>query len=567
MSNGRGSMLGALRRTGLLNPMAVASLTSATAFFGPSLAAGYGATTFRYPNRIAIVDDYGSLTYRQLDRRAALAAAGLKQHGLERGATIGVLCRNHRGFVEAVLAAAKLGVRPVLCNTGLPPGQLAEVIEREGIVAVIADRDLVGRLPEGITAFAADPETDEDNTFPDLTARRPLLTTPGPLDTPTPVILTSGTTGAPKGTRRSTDPRAAVGALGVLEAIPYNQGDVMVVPAPLFHAWGFSHLPLAATLAGTVVLRHRFDPVGVLADLESHGAEVLVAVPVMLHRILDWAATSDDADDPHRDLDNLRVVATSGAALPGDLAIRWMDRFGDNLHNLYGSTEGGQVSVATPDDLRSAPGTAGRPLRGVDLRILDADDQEVGTDEVGEIMVGGAGRFDGYTDGGGKRMVGDLQSTGDRGRIDRDGRLFVLGRDDDMIISGGENLFPSNIEAALLTHPAVMATAVVGIDDRDLGQKVRAVVVTTGDDRVTDGPGASQMTRKLKAHLKTLLAPHELPREFVYTTGLPRNQAGKILRSRLTGSRRSVPFGYDQPADDSAAENYHHHPSDQKAHA
>lgn len=549
-----GSVFGAVRRAGLFDPFAIAALTSSTAVWGPSIAASYGAAAVRYPNRIAIVDDYGRLTYSKLDRRSARLAAALRKAGLQRGATLGVLCRNHRGFVETNLAAAKLGVRPILLNTGLPTNQLAEVIIREGISVVIADRDLAQAMPTDLaesqtpSVFVCSPEDDAEWSFPELSSRLPLLQLPRPFDITTPVILTSGTTGAPKGTRRSTDPKASLGILGFVEAVPFERGDVTVLPAPLFHAWGFSQMVLAATLAGTVVLRRRFDPQQVLNDLEVHGATVLAAVPVMLYRILEAdsegvAPTEDPATE--RDLTSLRVVATSGSALPGDLAIRWMDQFGDNLYNLYGSTEVGQVSVAGPTELRANPETAGRPLRGITVRILDDDDNEVDPGVTGQIMIESAARFDGYTDGAGKRMVGELMSSGDRGHLSADGHLFVNGRTDDMIISGGENIFPANIERSLLAHRSVAAAAVVGVADQDLGQKLRAIIVKTSDD---DDLTASSLTRTIKAHLRGELAGHEIPKEYVYVSELPRNATGKVLRTALTGPKRSIPNQQTSPA-------------------
>lgn len=544
-----GAVVDTVRRAGLFDPLSVAALGWSGTLWGPTPAASYGAAALRYPNRLALVDDFGSLTYGQLELRSGVLASGLRKRGLSRGDGLGILCRNHRGFVEATLAAAKIGARPVLLNTGLPAGQLHTVIEAESVSVVVADRELAAPLAAtdapAVVVLVADPERSPDRTFPDLDGRLPALPRPrNPFaGAMAPVILTSGTTGAPKGTRRSIDPRALRSALGVIEAIPYERGDVMVVPAPLFHAWGFSHLALAATLAATVVLRERFDPETVLADLDAHGATVLVAVPVMLQRILVWDERSAPtaAVDDVAELDSLRVVASSGAPLPGDLATRWMDRFGDNLYNLYGSTECGQVSVAEPADLRKWPATAGRPLPGIDVRILDQDDDDVDPGDVGEILVDSPARFDGYTNGDQKRSVGDLLSSGDRGYIDADGLLFVLGRADDMIITGGENVYPSNIERALLADPAVDVAAVVGVADDDLGQRVRAVLVTGGPDAVTDSTSAGAMTRRLKSALRIELAGHELPKEFVYVSELPRNQAGKVLRNQLTGPRRSVP--------------------------
>ncbi len=494
----------------------VTALAGAVVTWGPTVAAPYTAAAIRHPRRIALVDDHGSLTYRALELRSSRVALGLRAKGVARGDTIGVLCRNHRGFVEANIAAAKLGARLVYLNTGLPDAQLFEVVDREQVTLVLADADLAPRLAAGgARVIEARPELDPGWTFPDLTQRRFGLLVP-PRGSPDPVVLTSGTSGAPKGTSRSTSPRAGAAALGFLEAIPYRRGDVFLIPAPLFHAWGLSQLVLAAGLAGTAVLRTSFDPGRVLDDIDTLQVDVLAAVPVMLQRILAVA-------DPRR-LPSLRITASSGSALPGDLATRWMDAFGDNLYSVYGSTEVGQVSVAGPADLRAAPDTAGLPLRGIGVRILDDRGRVRPTGELGAIAVKSDAHFDGYTGGGTKPVVDGYMLIGDQGRLDADGRLVVVGRADDMIISGGENLYPANIERAMLSHPSIRDVAVVGVPDDELGQRVRAVVVSSDGNLSLDD---------VRDHLRSQLAAYELPRDLVVVDELPRNPAGKILRTSL----------------------------------
>jgi len=477
--------------------------------------------------RTAVIDDHGELSYLQLEVRSNRVAAGLKAKGIKAGNPIGLLCRNHRGFVEANIALTKLGARVVYLNPGLPASQLNEVIDREEITLVIADRDLSERVDHSNLVIAA-PEDDADWTFPGVSKWRPLLRMPRPTASDDPVVLTSGTTGAPKGTRRTPSRSTASAALGVLDTIPFRRGDVVVLPAPLFHAWGLSQLLTAATLGGTVVLRRSFEPEQVAADVEAYGATVLAVVPVMLHRILQA--------DPPFDLSSLRIVASSGSALPGELAAQWIERHGLNLYNLYGSTEVGQVSITSPADLAHDPTTAGRPVRGVDVRLIDDNGDEVkGPDQIGRIVVKSGMHFDGYTDGNTKEIFDGYMAIGDQGRFDADGRLYVLGRADDMIISGGENLFPSNIERALMKHPNVADVAVVGVPDDDLGQRVRAVVVASGSS------SPKTLTASIKKSITSDLASHEKPREYVFVDALPRNAAGKILRRELTGSEGSVP--------------------------
>jgi acyl-coenzyme A synthetase/AMP-(fatty) acid ligase len=225
------------------------------------------------------------------------------------------------------------------------------------------------------------------------------------------------------------------------------------------------------------------------------------------------------------DTSSLRIVPLSGSALPAGLATRWMDEFGDNLYNLYGSTEVGWVTIATPADLRADPATAGRPPRHTVVRLLDQRGREVPTGRTGRIFVGSELLFDGYTGGGSKEIVDGLMSTGDTGRFDASGRLHVEGRDDEMIVSGGENVFPREVEDLLVSHPDVVEAAVVGVDDDEFGQRLKAFVVVRG--------GASLTVDAVQDLIRANLARFKVPREVVFIDELPRNTTGKVLKGEL----------------------------------
>jgi len=220
-----------------------------------------------------------------------------------------------------------------------------------------------------------------------------------------------------------------------------------------------------------------------------------------------------------------RIVAVSGSALPAELATTFQDRFGDVLYNLYGSTEVAWVAVAGPKDLRDAPGTAGRAPRGTELEILGDDDRPLPTGETGRIFVKNSMLFEGYTGGGSKDMVRGMMATGDVGRLDEAGRLFVEGRDDDMIVSGGENVFPQEVEETLAKHPNVSDAAVIGVDDEKWGQALKAFVVKSG----------SVSEDALKKHVKDNLAGYKVPQKIEFREELPRNPAGKVLKRELVG--------------------------------
>jgi fatty-acyl-CoA synthase len=299
-----------------------------------------------------------------------------------------------------------------------------------------------------------------------------------------------------------------------------------VIPTPLFHAWGLAQLTIAATTGSTAVLVRRFTPEATLAAVESNRATVLAVVPIMLQRLL--AATGNDTAAGTYDTSSLRIVATSGSALSGAVAIEWMDRFGDNLYNMYGSTEVGQATLATPDDLRAAPGTAGRVIAGSTVEVVDRDGTPVEPGQTGLIVVGNNAQFSGYTGGGTKEQIGGLMSSGDVGYFDSDGRLFVTGRADDMIVSGGENVFPLEIEEVLLAHPDVDDAVVVGVADPEFGQRL-AVLIVARDGATLDADAVRTVVREQ-------LARHKVPRDVTFVDEIPRNTTGKLLRSQAAGS-------------------------------
>lgn len=477
------------------------------------------------PHAIAVIDETGAITYAELDRRTNAIAHGLAATGVQQGDRVAVLCRNHRGFVEATAAIAKLGADVLLLNTGFAGPQAREVLEREGASLVVADLEYeqvlgeaVGTMPIVLAEYESHPTR---TTHADLLVQHPRTAPEPPSREGRITILTSGTTGTPKGANRPNPPALPSSAAAIFDRIPLHVGQTTFIAAPLFHAWGLSHLLVAMASTATVVLQRRFEPERVLAAVAEHRAEGLVVVPVMLQRML----AVPEAQRTRHDLSALRVVASSGSALPGSLALAWMDAFGDNLYNLYGSTEVAMASVAMPEDLRAAPGTAGKPPLGTVLGLYDDDGKPVAQGQVGRIFVGNAMQFEGYTGGGTKERIDGLMSTGDVGWLDSEGRLFVEGRDDDMIVSGGENVFPREVEDLLADHPEVADVAVVGVSDEEFGQRLAAFVVLTR--------GAALDDAAIKSYVKEHLAGYKVPRDVSFVQEIPRNQTGKVLKRDL----------------------------------
>jgi len=492
--------------------------------WGASPATGVTTAAIHHPHELAIVDERGALSWQRLHRRSNALAHSFAAMGIGPGDGVGIMCRNHRGFVEATLAAAKLGASALYLNTMFAGPQLAEVTRREGPKALVYDEefgDLLSGVDDSVARVVAwcDGEVDAP-TLEGLIEAGDESDHKPPPDKPKFVILTSGTTGTPKGAQRSS-PDGLMAIASLIDKIPFRRGMTMMIAAPLFHSWGFFHFVMSLPTASTMVLRRRFDPEGTLQAAEQSRADVLAAVPVMIQRIL---SLPDEVLNRYS-LPDLKITSLSGSALPGELAIAWMDRFGDNVYNLYGSTEVAYATVATPEDLRAAPGTAGRPPRGTKICLYDEAGKEVSPGEVGRIFVGNEMAFEGYTGGGGKEIIDGLYSSGDVGHFDSDGRLFIDGRDDEMIVSGGENVFPREVEDLLADHDAVVEVAVIGVEDEEFGQRLKAFVVVREEVEVS--------AQDLTAHVKANLASYKSPREIEFLDELPRNATGKVLKKDL----------------------------------
>jgi fatty-acyl-CoA synthase len=522
----------AFGRSGLVTPVRpdrLVGMALSVGRWGMSPAAAYAAGAARDPRRTAVSDDREAVSYAEIDRRSTAVAHALADRGVHVGDAVALLARNSAAFVVAQVAISKLGADTLYVNTGFAGPQLGDVLTVEGASAIVADEEFVPLLDELAHDLPHLIAWSDDESLPDSVAAigaetAPELAPPG--RDSRHIILTSGTTGRPKGAARAA-PNALAGMVELaafLEAIPYKARGVTLLAAPAFHAWGLANLTLGMGMQSSLVMARRFDPLRTLELVDKHRADTLVAVPVMIQRILDLP----EEDLRRFDTSSLRVVALSGSALPPSLATRFMDIFGDVLYSLYGSTEVAYVSVAGPSDLRAAPGTAGRVLRGVDVRLVDDDGEDVPAGATGRIFAGSRMTFEGYTSGEDKARLGALTSTGDVGRFDVAGRLYVEGRDDDMVVSGGENVFPAEVEDCLHQHPQVREVAVVGVDDERFGQALVAHVVLR--DRGSASP------EELRAHVKKQLATYKVPREIVVHDELPRNETGKVVKRDLKPS-------------------------------
>jgi fatty-acyl-CoA synthase len=482
-------------------------------------------SAIRHGDRVGLIDDRGSLTFRELNERSDALACGLLERGLRAGETVGILCRNHRGFLDATFGAGKVGARLVYLNTDFGAPQLRDVSAREGVKLLVHDEEfseLVSQVEaERGRLLGWSDSTAPGDTLEALIAGHRGETPPAPPEPGAVVLLTSGTTGTPKGAGR--EHRTSFHPIGaLLSKVPYRSREVTRVAPPMFHGVGFTQSILSIVLGCTTIIRRRFDPEQVLSDITEHRPTALVVVPVMLSRIVSVL----EAAPGRFDTSSLRIVFVSGSQLEAELVRRSQRTLGDVLYNFYASTEVGWATFATPEDLRAAPGTAGRPPYGTTVKLFDADGRPVdGPGKVGRIFVGNGFGFDGYTGGGTKETIGDLMSTGDVGHFDAAGRLFVDGRDDDMIISGGENLFPGEVEELLITHEAIDEAAVIGVADEEFGQRLAAYVVLRA--------GAALSEDDVREFVKRDLARFKVPREVIFIDELPRTPTGKVLKREL----------------------------------
>lgn len=485
----------------------------------------------RHPDRAACIDEEGEFTYKELDDAAHAVANGLIDKGVKGGDGVAILARNTRWFLIAYFGAARVGARIILLNSEFSGPQIKEVSEREGAKLVIYDDEYTKAvskaLPElgKLRALGTNPDSDEssgseDETLADLIERSDKKPAPKASKHSSIIILTSGTTGTPKGANRSTPPTLApIG--GILSHVPFKANEVTSLPAPMFHALGFLHGTIAMFLGSTLVLRRKFKPPHVLEDIEKYKVTAMVVVPVMLSRILDTIEKMDKKPD----LSSLKIVFVSGSALGADLAERGLKDLGPVIYNMYGSTEIAFATIAEPKHLEYNSSTVGPVVKGVKVKIFDDNGKELPQGDVGRIFVGNAFPFEGYTGGGKKQVIDGLLSSGDVGYFDENGLLYISGRDDEMIVSGGENVFPAEVEDLITGHPDVVEATAIGVEDKEWGHRLRAFVVKK------DGADLDEDT--VKHYVRDHLARYKVPREVVFLDELPRNPTGKILKREL----------------------------------
>lgn len=494
---------------------------------GPSLGIITQMHGFSLARKAALHDRDGCLTWGELDKRSNQAGHMLEELGVKGGDRVAMLLRNGHEIVETTLGAQKLGMVACPLNTWAKLKELRFTLSEANASVLIYDTKHSEQVeecaPEGLTLVYVGNEDDavaDSYSYVELLSDQsvnppPFLTRE--VQKPKVVIHTSGTTGTPKGASRNSS-AAGVGALAnLLSVVPYSRDDIIVLPAPLFHSFGLATFTFGTALGATFVLPEQFDPEGTLRAIEEHGATACSLVPVMIKRIL----TLDDEIKSRYDLSSLRVVMASGSAMSTEMRRAAMELFGDVLYDLYGSTEVGWVAIARPRDMLDHPGTVGEPVPGIKVAIFNEDGSRLGPGEVGEIYIKSDVMFEGYTSGDTKEVRNGYMTIGDLGYVDDDGFLFIEGRADDMVVVGGENVYPVEIEETLDDMDGVEDVAVMGVPDDEYGEVLGAFVV--GKVKPED----------VKKYCRDQLASYKVPKRVEILDELPRTSTGKVLKREL----------------------------------
>lgn len=495
------------------------------------------------PDKPALIWRGRTTTWSQLDDRIDRLSAGLARRGIGRKQSIILMMRNRQEFVELTAAAARGGAAAVSISWRSTPKELVYLALHSGARAIVTEPELLstieqveGELPAellrnvfvvGDSATTSGPvrATPLDTLFAEPAPKDRSLDSTNDEDAAV-VIYTSGTTGKPKGAVRKFPKDTMHAAFRFINETPMRVDDVHLVTCPLYHSTAFGFLSLSAILGQTVVMMDEFKPEPFLEAVERYGITTTAMVPTMLHRVLELPLETRNKYDAR----TLRAVFSGGAPLPAPVAIEFMDAFGDVLFNFYGATETGLVTLAKPRDLREAPGTIGKALPGNEVRLVGEDGRDVAPGEVGELYVKNKMLVAGYHNdetATQDSMLDGFFSVGDLARRDAAGHFFIEGRKRDMVISGGVNVYPAEIEGVLEQHPDVSEVAVIGVPDREWGERVRAFVVRRAGTSVDEGA--------LKAFARERLAGPKVPRDYVFLDVLPRNPTGKVLKRDLRG--------------------------------
>jgi fatty-acyl-CoA synthase len=513
---------------------------------GPHLAPMFHAAA--HPDKEALVE-YGErgvrrLTWGELDATINRLAHALVDRGVRGGARIALMLPNCIEYLIAQQALARLGATAVQIGYRSKPGEIAYILQNAEPVATIVHADYKAAMDEAcaqvgpsaggpqIVVGGALPTSSASTTGPTSTEWDRALAAASPTMPPRTkggdgggvIVYTSGTTGKPKGANRSWKKTGFESVADMILQVGMRADDRHLVVCPLYHSAAPAFVAIMMSLGATVVLMTHFDPERALDIIQRERITCSLMVPTMLIRISNLPA---EALSKH-DTSSLRWVMSGAAPLTTEAARRFMAAFGPKLWNFYGATETGLVTLAGPHDHVSRPGTIGRAMRGNTIRLLDDHGQDVPPGGIGELYARNATLMSGYHNNDEATSSAQREgfySVGDMGRVDSEGFYYLESRKHDMVISGGVNIYPREIEDHLHTHPAILEAAVVGVPDAEWGETLRAFIV------VRTGQAVSET--EVIDYCRSALADFKRPRKVTFLVELPRNPTGKILKREL----------------------------------
>lgn len=487
----------------------------------------------RYPDRLALVDDEGELTYTELRDQAFSLARALKDRGMGSHSRFGIVARNGRGIILPMAVKGLLGAEIMIMNIGSSANQIGGLLEETDIDHLFIDEEFLDRVPENIgdTKVIVTHVNDPDNR-PEVPEgylfMQDLIDAGGTSeleDRPEQgriIIMSSGTTGIPKGVLRN-EPKTPATLGAVTDRIPWRRNMVIHQAASMFHAWGWANVIIAMATGATLVTQRQFEPKRAVEQFQKYGVNGLISAAIFLRILNDYLEEHPEVPNPGP----FEFMVSSGNAIPAWLVTALTKRFGPVVCNFYGSTEAGLTSIATGPELAIRPDTAGRPAIGARVRILDDNDNDVPPGVVGRIHTAQELTFTGYMASSRDkfRTVDGLLEIGDLGRIDEDGFLYVCGRSDDMVIKGGENTFPREVDEVLGALDGVEDLHTVGVNNtRTLLAELHTFVIRKKNDA-----GAALDPEEMRQVVRESLAEHSVPEHIHFVEDLPRNATGKVV--------------------------------------
>lgn len=511
-------------RAGLLAPpegLDVRGLTQAALMGGAGVRGLHALHAALDPGREALVDAHRALTYAQTDAEINALGSSLRDHwGASSRAPVALLMENRIEYAVAWFALFRLGVPAVHMGRystadevdGLLTRSKASIVFTSAQTRAVVEE--VARKHARLRVF----DVDGPHWAKAMRCRGQAYGLAGDSHN---VVYTSGTTGRPKGAVRNFGAFGLVDLLKVLERLPLRRGERHLVVAPLYHSGAQVFTLLAAGLGATLVLQEKFDPPQTLEWLHTHAIDSTFFVPTMLQRLLELP---DEAFERHPP--QLRALVSGAAPFLDPLRRRAIDRFGPGaVFDFYGATELGWVTLVDGHEMLAKPGSLGTPITGQEISICGPDGRRLPPGEIGQVFTRSTQRMDGYLDdetATSEIRRGEWLTVDDLGHLDEDGSLFLTGRARDMVISGGINIYPVELEQALLDHEAIDEVAVIGVADPTWGERLVACVV-----------GRPQPDENMEAWAKQRLAKYKVPRQWVWMDALPRNPTGKVLKRRL----------------------------------